>query len=46
MKFRTRFTEHNPLDYASKPEGESRTQQQFKEECDINNILKNTNETA
>lgn len=38
-KFRTQFTEYNSDDYGFKCEGESRTQQQFKEECDVNNIL-------
>lgn len=37
--FKTRFKPHEPRKYATKPEGESLTQQQFKAECDVNNIL-------
>lgn len=37
--FKTRFNPHAPRKYATKQEGESLTQQQFKAECDVNNIL-------
>ena len=37
--FKTRFKTHTPRKYATKQEGESLTQQQFKAECDVNNIL-------
>lgn len=38
-KFRTQYTEHNPSDYAFATLGDSMTQQQFKAECDVNNIM-------
>ena len=38
-KFKTRFNPHPPRTYAFKTTGESMTQQQFKAECDVNNIL-------
>lgn len=39
MEFKTRFKNHPPKTYAFFTEGDSLTQQQFKEECDVNNIL-------
>ena len=39
LKFKTRFETHPPRTYAFKTTGESMTQQQFKAECDVNNIL-------
>lgn len=39
MTFKTRFNPHPPRKYAFVPKGTSLTQQQFKEECDVNNIL-------
>lgn len=39
LKFKTRFETHPPRTYAFQTIGESMTQQQFKEECDVNNIL-------
>lgn len=39
MTFRTRYSEYDPSIYASFPEGDSLTQQQFQVECDINNIM-------
>ena len=38
-KFKTRFKPHPPRKYAFQTTGESMTQQQFKAECDVNNIL-------
>lgn len=38
VKFKTRFNT-KPREYAFTPTGDSLTQQQFKEECDVNNIL-------
>lgn len=38
-KFRTLYNPHPPRKFSYQPEGESLTQQQFKEECDVNNIL-------
>lgn len=37
--FKTRFKTHAPRKFGTKQEGESITQQQFKAECDVNNIL-------
>lgn len=39
LKFKTRFDTHPPRTYAFQTTGESMTQQQFKAECDVNNIL-------
>jgi len=39
IKIRKRFDEYKSKDYAKESKGESMTQQQFKEECDVNNIL-------
>lgn len=39
LKFKTRFDTHSPRTYAFQTTGESMTQQQFKAECDVNNIL-------
>ena len=39
LKFKTRFDTHAPRTYAFQTTGESMTQQQFKAECDVNNIL-------
>ena len=39
LKFKTRFNTHPPRTYAFQTTGESMTQQQFKAECDVNNIL-------
>lgn len=39
LKFKTRFDTHPPRTYAFQTTGESMTQQQFKSECDVNNIL-------
>lgn len=39
MKFASRYNPHEPRKYASSNNEESLTQQQFKEECDVNNIL-------
>ncbi len=39
INFKTRFKPHEPRKYGTKQEGESLTQQQFKAECDVNNIL-------
>ena len=39
LKFKTRFETHPLRTYAFKTTGESMTQQQFKAECDVNNIL-------
>ena len=39
LKFKTRFDTHAPRTYAFKTTCESMTQQQFKAECDVNNIL-------
>ena len=39
LKFKTRFDTHPPRTYAFQTTGESLTQQQFKAECDVNNIL-------
>ena len=39
LKFKTRFDTHAPRTYAFQTTGESITQQQFKAECDVNNIL-------
>lgn len=36
---RSRYSKHDPALYAFKCEGESKTQQQFKAECDVNNIM-------
>lgn len=38
-KFRTLYNPHPARQFGTKPEGDSLTQQQFKEECDVNNIL-------
>ena len=37
--FKTRFKPHAPRKFGTQQEGESITQQQFKAECDVNNIL-------
>ena len=39
LKFKTRFDTHPPRTYAYQTTGESMTQQQFKAECEVNNIL-------
>lgn len=39
LKFKTRFDTHPPRTYAFQTTGVSMTQQQFKAECDVNNIL-------
>lgn len=39
VTFRTAYGPHNPEDYMTHPEGESLTQQQFKDDCDIHVIL-------
>lgn len=39
LKFKSLTNPHLPRKFAFKCEGESLTQQQFKEECDVNNIL-------
>ena len=39
LKFKTRFDTYPPRTFAFETTGESMTQQQFKEECDVNNIL-------
>nr|QJB20699.1 MAG: internal scaffolding protein [Microvirus sp.] len=39
LKFKTLYSPHEPRKFAVTTTGESLTQQQFKEECDVNNIL-------
>lgn len=39
VKIHSRYNPHEPRKFAFKPVGESMTQQQFKAECDVNNIL-------
>lgn len=39
MLIRSRYSPHDPDKYAFSTTGESMTNQQFKEECDVNNIL-------
>lgn len=39
IKFRTAYDPHEPGKYAFAPVGESLTQQQFKDECNVNNIM-------
>lgn len=39
MIFKTRYSPHEPRKYAFTTVGDSATQQQFKDECDVNNIL-------
>lgn len=46
MIMRSRFSQHDPNLYAIHTPEESRTQQQFKSECDINNILKKYQQTS
>ena len=46
MKFKTRFDLHEPRTYSFKTIGESMTQQQFKDECDVNNILSKYRKTG
>jgi len=38
-KFKTQYKPHPPRQFSFTPSGESRTQQQFKQECDVNHIL-------
>lgn len=46
MIIRKRYDEkYNPLNYGFATEGESRTQQQFKKECDVNHILEKYKKT-
>lgn len=39
VKIKSRYKNHSPREFAFTCEGESLTQQQFIEECDVNNIL-------
>ena len=39
VKIKSRYKNHSPREFAFTCEGESLTQQQFVEECDVNNIL-------
>ena len=39
LKIKSRYKNHSPREFAFTCEGESLTQQQFVEECDVNNIL-------
>lgn len=39
IKIRSRYSPHNSDEYGFATTGESMTQQQFKAECDVNNIL-------
>ena len=39
LKIKSRYKNHSPREFAFTCEGESLTQQQFIEECDVNNIL-------
>jgi phage internal scaffolding protein len=39
MKFKTRYTPHEPRKFSSINNEPSMTQQQFKAECDVNNIM-------
>jgi hypothetical protein len=39
MTFRSSYSDHNPSKYATSCGGESKTQQQFADDADVNNIL-------
>lgn len=39
VRIRSLYDEHDPSFYGSVPEGESMTQQQFKDSCDINKLI-------
>nr|QJB19432.1 MAG: internal scaffolding protein [Microvirus sp.]QJB19673.1 MAG: internal scaffolding protein [Microvirus sp.] len=46
LKFRTKYNPHPPRAYAFTCVEPSLTQQQFKDECDVNNILKKYQQTG